>query len=99
MNLLMNAIKAAAQQGEVACDVGINNQQLLISVRNDGKMLSAEQITRLFEPFTTFSEGGHGLGLWVTYQIVNQLGGTITVNREDDKYMNFTVSLPLGTPA
>lgn len=96
INLLMNAIKAAAQQGEVACDIGIKAGQLHISTSNDGKMLDPEQISHLFEPFCTFSEGGHGLGLWVTYQIVSQLGGTISVKKESTEHMNFTVKIPLG---
>lgn len=96
INLLMNAIKAAAQQGEVACDIGIKAGQLHISISNDGKMLEPEQISHLFEPFCTFSEGGHGLGLWVTYQIVSQLGGTISVKKESTEHMNFTVKIPLG---
>ncbi len=96
INLLMNAVKAASQQGDVSCDVGINNKHLHISITNNGKMLNPEQISHLFEPFATFSESGHGLGLWVTYQIVNQLGGTISVKREADEHMNFTVEIPLG---
>ena len=95
INLLMNAITAASHQGEVACDVGISDGQLIISVSNNGKMLTHEQIAHLFEPFSTFSEGGHGLGLWVTYQIVNQLGGSIQVNRTADDHMNFSVTIPL----
>lgn len=99
INLLMNAVKAATQQGEVACDVCIEDGQLCISITNNGKMLSPEQISHLFEPFSTFSEGGHGLGLWVTYQIVNQLGGHILVKREADEHMNFTVTIPTGAAA
>ena len=96
INLLLNAIKAASQQGEVDCDVCISEKHLLISVINNGKMLTPEQISHLFEPFSSLSEGGHGLGLWVTYQIVTQLGGNITVQREHDEHMNFTVRIPLG---
>lgn len=96
INLLMNAVKAASHQGEVTCDVDLENGQLHISITNNGKMLSPDQISHLFEPFSTFSEGGHGLGLWVTYQIVNQLGGHISVIREADEHMNFTVTIPTG---
>ncbi len=99
INLLMNAIKAASHQGEVACDIGIREGQLRISISNNGQMLAQGQIARLFEPFATFSEGGHGLGLWVTYQIVNQLGGNISVNREADDHMNFSVVIPVGEAA
>lgn len=95
INLLLNAIKAASQQGEVACDIGIEDDKLCIAVSNNGKMLNPEQISHLFEPFSSLSEGGHGLGLWVTYQIVNQLGGAITVTRKPDEHMNFTVNIPL----
>jgi len=76
INLLLNAVQAADQQGEVTFDIGIADSQLQFSVANNGKMLSAEQIAHLFEPFSPLSEGGHGLGLWVTYQIVHQLAGT-----------------------
>lgn len=96
INLLLNAVQAAAKQGEVAFDIGIEDRQLQISVANDGKMLSAEQIAHLFEPFSPLSEGGHGLGLWVTYQIVHQLGGYINAKRESDNRMSFTVGIPLG---
>lgn len=99
INLLLNAIKAAAQRGEVSCDIGMDDEQLRICVRNDGKMLNQEQISHLFEPFCSFREGGHGLGLWVTYQIVNQLAGQITVTRESSEHMNFTVTLPLKEDA
>jgi len=40
------------------------------------------------------SESGHGLGLWVIYQIVHQLGGNITV-QSDPEETRFTVQLPL----
>jgi len=96
INLLLNAVQAAEQQGEVAFDIGIADSQLQFSVANNGKMLSAEQIAHLFEPFSPMSEGGHGLGLWVTYQIVHQLGGRVSVKRASNNQMLFTVGIPLG---
>jgi len=95
INLLMNAIEAASYQGDVACDIGLSHGQLQVSISNNGKMLSSEQISHLFEPFATFSEGGHGLGLWVTYQIVHQLGGNISVKKEAAERMSFSVNIPL----
>ncbi|MBI3093652.1 MAG: sensor histidine kinase, partial [Rhodocyclales bacterium] len=49
----------------------------------------------LFEPFASTRPGGHGLGLWVTYQIVTQLEGRITA-RNVDGQVEFVVNLPLG---
>lgn len=99
INLLLNAVQAASQQGEVSFDIGIADHQLQFSVANNGKTLTDEQIARLFEPFSTLGEGGHGLGLWVTYQIVHQLGGHVGVKRESNNQMHFNVNIPLGEAA
>jgi signal transduction histidine kinase len=60
--------------------------------------MATEQIERLFEPFVSASpEGGspsHGLRLWVSYQITQQLGGSI-IARSDVGYTRFTVELPI----
>lgn len=96
INLLLNAVQAASQQGEVNFDIGITDDQLQLSVANNGKILSDEQIAHLFEPFSPLGESGHGLGLWVTYQIVNQLGGHVGVKRESNNRMHFTVDIPVG---
>jgi len=99
INLLLNAVQAASQQGEVAFEIAITDNQLQLSVTNNGKTLTDEQIARLFEPFSTLGEGGHGLGLWVTYQIVHQLGGHVGVKREPNDQMHFSVNIPLGEAA
>ncbi len=96
INLLLNAIQAAEQQGDVAFAIEICEQRLKITVENSGKMLTNEQISHLFEPFSPLSEGGHGLGLWVTYQIVHQLGGSIVADRASSDHMRFALDLPLG---
>ena len=98
INLLLNAIEAAPHRGKVACVIDSDEACLHLAVTNDGKTLTAEQIAHLFEPFSSLSDTGNGLGLWVTYQIVDQLGGTISATREEEE-MHFTVDIPLGGPA
>jgi two-component system NtrC family sensor kinase len=95
INLLLNAIHAAMLQGQVACHVTVDGGRLRIAVTNDGKLLTPEEMGHLFEPFSPLSEDGHGLGLWVSYQIVHQLGGDIAASRSDGQ-MHFAVELPLG---
>lgn len=95
INLLLNAIHAAKLQGQVACHVRLGGGRLRITVANDGKMLSPEEMGHLFEPFSPLSEDGHGLGLWVSYQIAHQLGGDIAASR-DNGQMCFSVDLPVG---
>lgn len=82
LNLLLNAIAAAAEHGHVRLDIATAEGLLRLSVRNDGKHIPEEQMAYLFEPFATGRAEGHGLGLWVVYQIVRQLNGGLTVDSE-----------------
>jgi len=98
INLLLNAVQAAAEGGHVSLWLGRKDDAdscLSIVVRNDGTLLSDEQLAHLFEPFASTRAGGHGLGLWVTYQIVTQLDGRISA-RNIDGEVEFVVNLPLG---
>ena len=95
INLLLNAIHAANQQGMVICVIEEKDNVLQMRVENDGAQLTQEQLLHLFEPFSPISQTGHGLGLWITYQIVQQLGGKITAEQVD-QHVIFTVTLPFG---
>lgn len=97
INLLLNAIQAARQKGDVNCWIVASDNQLLLSVENDGKQMTAEQAAHLYEPFSPLTEPGHGhgLGLWITYQIVQQLGGRIELDRSGGR-MRFLVTLPFS---
>ncbi|MGB4361319.1 MAG: HAMP domain-containing sensor histidine kinase [Rhodoferax sp.] len=94
INLLLNAITAAGQGGQVTLRVTSNEHGVIMVIENNGKSLSPEQLGRLFEPFTQFSDNGNGLGLWICYQIVTQLGGTIQAE-SDLALTRFSVSFPL----
>lgn len=94
INLLLNAIHAIQSQGCVHLHIWCDSSYLFIDVLNDGSYIPQEKIPYLFEPFTSLSQSGNGLGLWVIYQIVQQLGGVITVQSEPDD-TRFLVQLPL----
>jgi signal transduction histidine kinase len=70
---------------------------MTLTLANTGKPLSPEQLAHLFEPFTQFSDSGNGLGLWICYQIVTQLGGTIQAE-SDLEWTRFVVNLPIDSP-
>ncbi|MDP1527154.1 MAG: HAMP domain-containing sensor histidine kinase [Rhodocyclaceae bacterium] len=82
LNLLLNAIAAADEGGTVKLGLAAAEGLLRLSVCNDGQHIPDEQMTTLFEPFVTGRAKGHGLGLWVVYQIVRQLNGGLTVDSE-----------------
>lgn len=96
INLGLNAIQAAGADGKVGVAAHVDAVALILSVENNGKSLSPEQRVHLFEPFTRFSERGNGLGLWICYQIVTQLGGVIHADSSEGR-TKFVARIPLET--
>jgi signal transduction histidine kinase len=95
LNLLLNALQAVFEEGKVSCRIARENEVLKIVVSNDGQFIALEAMEALFEPLPSTREGSHGLGLWVTYQVVKQLGGEITAASEPGE-TRFTVTLPMN---
>lgn len=99
LNLLLNGAKAADEGGTLSLKVSESADAVSIEVANTGPGLGAQVRDRLFEPFVApATEGGrrsHGLGLWVCYQIVRQLAGTIEV-ASDEAWTRFRVQLPIA---
>ncbi|HEY5962282.1 MAG TPA: hybrid sensor histidine kinase/response regulator [Polyangiaceae bacterium] len=82
LNLLSNAVDAASSGGRhVKLDVTSDDEQVTITVDDDGPGISPEIQGRLFEPFATTKPHGQGtgLGLSITKQIVEDHGGAITL--------------------
>jgi signal transduction histidine kinase len=94
INLLLNAVQAVEEGGRIEVTAAVKAGMLDLTVANSGPPLPEAVRAHLFEPFVSGREGGHGLGLWVTYQIVTQLGGQI-VAAADANAVRFTVTLPL----
>jgi len=98
LNLLLNAEHAVRSDGEIECSVHCADGSLRIVVRNDGAHIPGERLQHLFEPFAVESADGSGLGLWVTYQIVRELGGSIAVQSAPGN-TEFDVCLPVPKAA
>lgn len=96
INLLLNAVQAAGEGGMVVTRIKPGTGGGMdIEVRNNGREIPPELMEHLFEPFTGNNEEGNGLGLWVTYQIVQQLQGRIEVASENG-WTRFRTTLPPG---
>jgi two-component system NtrC family sensor kinase len=94
INLLLNAIRETQEYGHVHLHIYRDRGSFVIDVANNGSYIPPEKVAYLFEPFTTLNDSGSGLGLWVIYQITQQMGGLITVRSEPDE-TRFIVQLPL----
>lgn len=95
INLLLNAVQAADLSGTVGCRIRCDKRLLVFDICNDGETIPPKMLDHLFEPFSLPGESRSGLGLWVTYQIVQQLKGTIEVTSADAK-TRFVVRLPFA---
>ena len=94
LNLLLNAMQATPPAGRVALDASVDGPMLSLAVSNEGEPIPAAQLGELFEPFAGRRPQGHGLGLWVSYQIIQQLHGRISV-ASDSTSTRFVVELPM----
>lgn len=87
--------------GVMRCVAELSNDQVLIVFTDDGKGIPPEIIKRIFEPFftTKFGQGGSGLGLSITFNIIsNVLGGSIHVSSVPGQGTRFEIRLPLVAP-
>lgn len=94
LNLTINATQAMPGGGEILLSAGRQDSGVLIQVKDQGVGIKAEDLDKIFDPFYTTKDDGTGLGLSVAHQIVSQQGGTITVERNPDKGVTFSVLLP-----
>jgi two-component system sensor histidine kinase HydH len=97
LNLLINAIQAMPEGGEVVLSCRRQAGRILMQVRDQGCGIPAEHIDRVFDPFFTTKENGTGLGLSVAHQIVGQLGGMLTLEANAGRGMTFSIQLPAGS--
>ncbi len=98
VNLLVNARHAV--EGRAPADVVLATRRasddVVIEVSDTGAGIAAQDLARVFEPFFTTRRGGTGLGLPITRNIVEGLGGTIGVSSEVDRGTTIRIVLPLA---
>nr|WP_229429647.1 ATP-binding protein [Massilia sp. ZL223] len=105
-NLLSNAIKFTPRDGIVTVEVGRRDDQVAITVRDNGAGIRPEFITHVFERFRqadasmTRRHGGLGLGLAIVKHLVEQHGGTVRAESAGEGMgASFTVELPVAQAA
>ena len=98
LNLLLNAIQAMEKPGTIFVTLRRDKDAVLITVADQGKGISPENLPNIFRPFFTTKGHGTGLGLSLARRIVEAHGGTITVRSELGKGTQFVLRLPIAHP-
>jgi two-component system NtrC family sensor kinase len=82
--------------GELGVRTGINESMIVVDISDTGMGISTEDLKRIFDPFfTTKTMGrGTGLGLAVSYGIIQEHGGRIFVDSDPGRGTHFRLKLP-----
>ncbi|MFJ8266698.1 ATP-binding protein [Peribacillus asahii] len=95
INILKNGIESMEANGTLHVIQTNNQDTIQIDIRDEGSGMTQEQINRLGEPYFTTKEKGTGLGMMVSYSIINQMDGQITVVSEQGIGTCFSIKLPI----
>lgn len=99
-NLLSNAFKFTGKEGFVILSVEDTENEIIISIKDNGEGISGEEQKYIFERFYQTDEGvekrGTGIGLALSKKYIEMHKGSITVNSERGKGTVFTVKIPRG---
>ena len=99
LNLLVNAAHALKGGGEVRISTRRENDHVIVAISDNGCGIQPEHLNRIFDPFFTTKPVGEGtgLGLSVTYSIIERHGGQIVVESIVGKGTTFTITIPIDT--
>lgn len=96
-NLLVNAAQAIEGEGEVKISTAVEGNSVSVTIADTGCGIGPDELPKIFDPFFTTKPVGEGagLGLSITYGIVEKHGGTISVESVLGNGTRFCVSIPI----
>lgn len=100
LNLISNAIDAISTDGSIKVISERNDKYIIVKIIDNGPGIPEDQQGKVFDPFFTTKEIGRGtgLGLWISYDIIEKLGGTIHLSSREGEGTVFTIQIPIVHP-
>lgn len=99
LNILMNAMQAMPEGGEIYIELSAHRNTLMILFGDEGPGIPDETLNKIWEPFFTTKDKGSGLGLPIVKKIIEGHGGTIEIENGPEKGAQVTVTLPANRMA
>ncbi|MCG8395463.1 PAS domain-containing protein [Bacillus atrophaeus] len=94
INLIKNAVESMPDGGTVEIDTTEDEHSVHVTIKDEGEGIPEKVLKRIGEPFLTTKEKGTGLGLMVTFNIIENHQGTIQVDSKPEKGTAFKISFP-----
>lgn len=95
INLVKNSIAATPKGGYILFTTDVTDDGVQFIVADSGHGIPSEYINKIFEPYFTTKENGTGLGLTLTYKIIKEHNGDISVISDPSKGTKFIITLPV----
>ncbi len=98
INVIMNSIQAMPGGGELRIGTGFQKEtpsRIFISFEDTGSGIKKEDLPKIFDPFFTTKDTGSGLGLSITYKIIEAHNGNIIIYSDTERGTNFIIELPI----
>jgi PAS domain S-box-containing protein len=95
LNVVLNGAQAMASGGQLTVSLGEENRSAVISVRDEGEGIPADILHKIFDLYFTTRKDGSGIGLAMTYRIMQLHHGQIDVESEPGKGTTFQLRVPL----
>jgi signal transduction histidine kinase len=93
-NVIKNSLEAMQRHGTLRIQTDMDDTHVLIRFVDTGRGMSAENLSRVFEPYFTTKPSGTGLGLLIVRRIVREHGGELSIESGKGKGLTVTIRLP-----
>src|SRR3954469_20648831 len=93
-NVIKNSFEAIKRRGILRIRTDMDATHVNITFTDTGGGMSAENLSRVFDPYFTTKSSGSGLGLLIVRRIVREHGGELAIERSDGKAFTLTIRLP-----
>jgi two-component system, sporulation sensor kinase E len=93
-NVIKNSFEAMKRHGVLRIRTDRDDTHVLVTFTDTGGGISAENLSRVFEPYFTTKPSGTGLGLLIVRRIVREHGGELSVESSEDKGLTLVLRLP-----